>query len=68
MYIAWMVDILVGKVLRPTRYQPAKLYKLLHQRGTVQFESRLVPNADVTDLDNDQVMSYAQAVGNIPDS
>lgn len=43
-----------------------QLYKLLHQRGTVQFESRLVPNADLTDLDSGQVMSYAQAAGNTP--
>ncbi len=43
-----------------------QLYKLLHQRGIVQFESRLVPNADVTDLASDQVMSYAQAAGNTP--
>jgi ATP-dependent DNA helicase RecG len=43
-----------------------KLYKLLHQRGTVQFESRLVPDAQLTDLDEDQIKAYAQAVGNVP--
>lgn len=42
-----------------------KLYKLLHQRGTVQFESRPLPDANLTDLDQDQVMAYAQATGNV---
>jgi ATP-dependent DNA helicase RecG len=43
-----------------------KLYKLLHQRGTVQFESRPVPDAKLADLDDDQVMAYAQAIGFVP--
>ena len=43
-----------------------KLYKLLHQRGTVQFESRVIPDAKLTDLDDDQIMAYAQAVGYVP--
>jgi ATP-dependent DNA helicase RecG len=43
-----------------------KLYKLLNQRGTVQLESRAVPDAKLTDLDHDQVMAYAQATGNVP--
>jgi ATP-dependent DNA helicase RecG len=43
-----------------------QLYKLLHQRGTVQFESRLVPNAEISDLDRDRVMAYAEGAGNIP--
>jgi ATP-dependent DNA helicase RecG len=43
-----------------------KLYKLLHQRGVVQFESRLVPNAMLSDLDEDRVLAYAHDFGNIP--
>jgi ATP-dependent DNA helicase RecG len=43
-----------------------QLYKLLHQRGTVQFESRLVPNAEISDLDRDQVMAYTRVAGNVP--
>jgi ATP-dependent DNA helicase RecG len=43
-----------------------KLYKLLHQRGSVQFETRTVPDAKLTDLDDDQVMAYSQAAGNAP--
>jgi ATP-dependent DNA helicase RecG len=43
-----------------------KLYKLLHQRGSVQFETRLVPDCQLTDLDKDQIIDYAHAVGNVP--
>ena len=43
-----------------------QLYKLLHQRGTVQFESRVIPEAGLQDLNNDEVMAYAHTVGNIP--
>jgi ATP-dependent DNA helicase RecG len=40
-----------------------KLYKLLHQRGTVQFESRLISDASLQDLDENQVMEYAHQAG-----
>ncbi len=40
-----------------------KLYQLLHQRGTVQFESRPLADAKLTDLNDEQIMAYAQAVG-----
>jgi ATP-dependent DNA helicase RecG len=43
-----------------------KLYKLLHQRGTVQFESRLLPDATLQDLDENQVLEYAHQAGHIP--
>ncbi len=46
---------------------PARqLYKLLNQRGTVQFEARLVPEASLADLDEAQVMAYAHQVGGVP--
>lgn len=40
-----------------------KLYKLLHQRGTVQFESHTVPDAKLTDLNEEQIMAYSQEAG-----
>ena len=43
-----------------------QLYKLLHHRGTVQFESQLVPDAGISDLDTDQVIAYATQAGNTP--
>lgn len=43
-----------------------KLYKLLYQRGMLQFESHLVSSARVSDLDASQVMAYAHNSGNIP--
>jgi ATP-dependent DNA helicase RecG len=45
---------------------PRKLYELLHQRGTVQFESHLVPDAKLHDLDEGQVMAYVNSAGNVP--
>jgi len=46
---------------------PARaLYKLLDERGFIQFETRLVPGASLSDLDSDSVLSYAQSVGNVP--
>ncbi len=42
-----------------------QLYRLLHQRGTVQFEARIVADASLDDLDGEQVMAYAQQAGNI---
>lgn len=46
----------------PTR----RLYKLLQERGSEQFESRVMPDACLHDLDSDQVMAYAHSVGNVP--
>jgi ATP-dependent DNA helicase RecG len=43
-----------------------QLYKLLHQRGTVQFESRVIPEAGLTDLYEDKVLEYAHQAGNVP--
>lgn len=45
---------------------PRQLYKLFHQRGTFQFESRVIPEASLTDLDEDKVISYAHISGNVP--
>jgi ATP-dependent DNA helicase RecG len=46
---------------------PARqLYKLLHQRGTLQFESRVIPEASLNDLDEDKVLAYAQHALNVP--
>ncbi|NJD58393.1 MAG: transcriptional regulator [Anaerolineales bacterium] len=42
-----------------------QLYQLLAQRSSVQFESRLVPDASLEDLDQEQVMEYAGISGNI---
>jgi ATP-dependent DNA helicase RecG len=44
----------------------SRLYQLLNERGSIQFESRLIPDANLTDLDSDDVMAYAHAVGDIP--
>ena len=47
---------------------PARqLYKLLNVRGTVQFETRIVPESSLADLDDEQVLAYASQVGNIPE-
>jgi ATP-dependent DNA helicase RecG len=43
-----------------------QLYKLLHQRGTLQFESRVVPEAGIQDLNQDKVIAYAHDAGMIP--
>jgi ATP-dependent DNA helicase RecG len=43
-----------------------QLYKLLHQRGTVQFESRGIPEAGLHDLNEIEVMAYAHDAGNVP--
>jgi ATP-dependent DNA helicase RecG len=46
---------------------PARsLYKLLDERGFIQFETRLVPGASLSDLDSDSVLAYAQTVGSVP--
>ncbi|HSB67297.1 MAG TPA: RNA-binding domain-containing protein, partial [Anaerolineales bacterium] len=46
---------------------PARqLYKLLNQRSAVQFETRLIPEATLADLNDEQVMDYAERVGNVP--
>jgi ATP-dependent DNA helicase RecG len=46
---------------------PARqLYKLLNQRGTLQFESRVIPEASLQDLDEDRVLAYAVQAGNVP--
>ncbi len=42
------------------------LYKLLQQRGTVQLESRVIPEANLTDLDADKVITYTHDAGNVP--
>jgi ATP-dependent DNA helicase RecG len=43
-----------------------QLYKLLHTRGTVQFESRVIPEAGLPDLNVDEIMAYAHNAGNVP--
>ena len=43
-----------------------RLYKLLHQRGTVQFESRVIPEAGLEDLNADDVINYAHSAGHVP--
>jgi ATP-dependent DNA helicase RecG len=43
-----------------------QLYRLLHQRGTLQFETSLVPEASLHDLDPIAVAEYAHTAGNIP--
>ena len=43
-----------------------RLYQLLNERGTIQFESRVVPDARLIDLDSDKVSAYALSAGNIP--
>lgn len=42
-----------------------QLYKLLLQRGTMQFESRVVPEAGLPDLNESEVMVYAHDVGKV---
>lgn len=44
---------------------PRLLYKLLTERDAIQFESRLVAEAGLEDLDSDAILSYAHTVGNI---
>jgi ATP-dependent DNA helicase RecG len=46
--------------------QARHLYKLLHRRGTVQLESRVIPEANLTDLDAGKVITYAHDAGNVP--
>ncbi|HEX9090428.1 MAG TPA: RNA-binding domain-containing protein, partial [Anaerolineales bacterium] len=41
------------------------LYKLLDKRGFIQFETRLVSDASLSDLDSDSVLAYAHSVGNV---
>ena len=56
-----------GREGTQTNPLPARqLYKLLHQRGTVQFESRVIPEASLSDLDEDIVMTYSHNIGNVP--
>jgi ATP-dependent DNA helicase RecG len=43
-----------------------QLYKLLQQRGTVQFESRVIPEAGLQDLNEDEVVTYAHNAGKVP--
>jgi ATP-dependent DNA helicase RecG len=43
-----------------------QLYRLLHQRGTLQFETRVLPEASLQDLDQRAVSEYAHVAGNIP--
>lgn len=43
-----------------------QLYKLLHTRGTMQFESRVIAEAGISDLNEDEIKAYAHAAGNVP--
>jgi ATP-dependent DNA helicase RecG len=43
-----------------------QLHRLLNERDSIQFESRVIPDASIKDLDATQVMAYAQVVGGIP--
>src|SRR4030042_2788742 len=45
-------------------YTARRLYRLLHQRGTLQFESRVIPEAGLIDLDESEVIAYAHHCGN----
>ncbi len=55
-----------GRQGAQTNPLPARhLYRLLNQRGTLQYETRLLPDARLTDLDSNQVIAYAHRVGNI---
>ncbi len=55
-----------GRQGSQTNPLPARhLYRLLNQRGTLQFESRLLPDARLSDLDQNRVVAYAHQVGNI---
>ena len=57
-----------GRQGTQTNPLPARqLYKLLNLRGTVQFESRLIPEASLSDLDDEQVIAYAHQVGAVPE-
>jgi len=57
----------LGREGTQTNPLPARqLYKLFHQRGSVQFESRVIPEASLSDLDEDKVMAYAYNAGNVP--
>ena len=42
-----------------------RLYKLLNERGLIQFEARVVPDARLEDLDTAQVQAYTKTIGNI---
>ncbi len=56
-----------GRYGAQTNPLPAhQLYKLLHQRGTLQFESRVIPEACLQDLDEDRILAYTFHVGNVP--
>jgi ATP-dependent DNA helicase RecG len=44
---------------------PKRLYTLLNQRGSIEFENRQVPGARLTDLDITAVMDYASTRGGI---
>jgi ATP-dependent DNA helicase RecG len=58
----------LGRQGTQTNPLPARqLYKLLNQRGTVRFETRLVAGATLTDLDEAKVADYAYRVGNVPE-
>lgn len=47
-----------------TNLMPARqLHRLLNLRGSVQFESRLLPEASLADLDEEKVIAYTQRVG-----
>jgi ATP-dependent DNA helicase RecG len=53
---------------KQTRQLPAsRLYQLLNERGAVQFESQLVPEASLKDLDSKRILAYATSIGNLPD-
>ena len=57
-----------GRQGTQTNPMPARqLYRLLNQRGALQFESRLVPDATLVDLDEGRVIAYAHQVGNLFD-
>jgi len=57
-----------GRQGTQTNPLPARqLYRLLNLRGTVQFESRLVLDASLSDLDEAQVSAYTHEIGNIVD-
>jgi ATP-dependent DNA helicase RecG len=58
-----------GRQGTQTNPLPARqLYKLLNQRGTVQFETRVLPEATVADLDAELVVTYAHQIGNVPEA
>ena len=43
-----------------------RLYRLLHQRGTLQFETRVIPEISLQDLDERAVAEYAHAAAGLP--